>query len=231
MSNSETPQTVDDLLRGARDPYELARRLGTDRYLNQARAASNWRRAFFASLGVVALSIAGMVYLGAQPKTVPYTVAVDRIGNVIAVGVPDNQHKIDAQRVLYAQLQEWLQDARSVINDPAFQRKALAGVYNRVANNSQCRAFLDEYFRANNPYVRMKEESVEARVTNVLQESASTWRMEWLETRRALNGDVRDELSWKALITFDRQLPTDADGISKNPIGVWCKQLSWEKVQ
>lgn len=222
---------VDRLLSSAKDPYELARQLGTDRYMSLVRSAANWRRMAFGSLLVSAACIAGLIFLGAQPKTVPYTVAVDRIGNVIAVGTAGDPATVDAKRVIYQQVVEEIEYARAIVADKDFQERIVRRVYDRVAGNSQAKTFLDDYYRSNNPFAQMKEGTRLARVTNVLQESPTTWRVEWVETTSSINGETRRQETWKALVSFEREVPTDEEGIRKNPIGLWIKQLSWEKVQ
>ena len=228
---SEGQDKATALLLSAKDPYQVARQLGEDRYLNLAVSAANWRRAFFVSSGAIFLSLLGLIYLGMQPKTVPYTVAVDRIGNVLAVGVPDNVYKIDPQRVLINQLQDWIQSARMVVLDTQYERRLMAAVYSKIAENSEAKVYMDAFYVANNPFTRLTKESVDVAGVTLLQETPTTWRMEWKETTRSMNGEIVKTETWKGLVSFERQMPKTAEEINKNPIGLWLKQVSWEKVQ
>src|SRR5262245_35587667 len=61
-------------------PYRRARQEWDSRIGSAVVQARNWRLATFGALSLVLFSIAGLVYLGAQPKTVPHIVEIDKIG-------------------------------------------------------------------------------------------------------------------------------------------------------
>src|SRR5438128_1721950 len=66
---------------GAADtPYMRARQEWDARMGSSLVHARNWRLATFASLGIVVLSVAGMIYLGSKPKAVPHIIEVDALG-------------------------------------------------------------------------------------------------------------------------------------------------------
>src|ERR1041385_8272809 len=67
-------------------PYLAARREGGERYGRVITRAKNWRTAAFLALFITTLETGGLIALSMKAKTVPYVVAVDSLGRVLAAG-------------------------------------------------------------------------------------------------------------------------------------------------
>ena len=67
-------------------PYLAARREWDERYGNFITRAKNWRKAAFLALLIATLETGGLIALSLKAKTVPYVVAVDSLGRVLAAG-------------------------------------------------------------------------------------------------------------------------------------------------
>src|SRR5437870_4181737 len=106
-------------------PYRRAHQ-EWDRRMGSALAhARNWRLATFGSLLLVALATLGLVYLGAQPKTVPHIIEVDRLGAAHYVG-PAGQTARDyrpSEASLRYHLRRFIDDVRAVSSDPAVVKR------------------------------------------------------------------------------------------------------------
>src|SRR5262245_36331967 len=102
-------------------PYLAARREWDERYGDSIARAYSWRLAAFASLTVAAIAVLGMIYIGAQPKIRPYVIALDKLGDPVAFAQPADGRSID-QRVLQAQIANWVWNARTVLADPSAQK-------------------------------------------------------------------------------------------------------------
>ncbi len=61
-------------------PWELGSREWDGRIGTAMAQVASWRRTSFFSLGLTGVSLLGLIYLGAQPKTVPHVVEIDKIG-------------------------------------------------------------------------------------------------------------------------------------------------------
>src|SRR5882724_7826728 len=70
-------------------PYLAARREWDERYGNFITRAKNWRTAAFLALLIATLETGGLIALSMKAKTVPYVVAVDSLGRVLAAGPAD----------------------------------------------------------------------------------------------------------------------------------------------
>lgn len=73
------------------NPYLNARREWDDRYGDALSRARNWRVAAIIALGVAGVSVAGVAYINAQSKVQPFVVAIDTLGNPIAMARPSSE--------------------------------------------------------------------------------------------------------------------------------------------
>ena len=105
-------------------PYLAARREWDERYGNLITRAKNWRTAAFLALLIAMFETAGLIALSMKAKTVPYVVAVDSLGRVLAAGPADQASQAD-DRLKRAALFQWVSDLRSVTTDGVAQRKAI----------------------------------------------------------------------------------------------------------
>ena len=116
-------------------PYLAARREWDERYGSLITRAKNWRTAAFLALLITTLETGGLIALSMKAKTVPYVVAVDSLGRVLAAGPADQASQAD-DRLKRAALFQWVSDLRSVTTDGVAQRKAIDRVYAMIANGS-----------------------------------------------------------------------------------------------
>ena len=65
--------------------YLAARREWNERYGSYIAQAHAWRLTALASIGVAFVAVAGVVWIGAQNRVVPYVVQTDRLGDAIAI--------------------------------------------------------------------------------------------------------------------------------------------------
>ena len=94
------------------NPYLDARCEWNERYGGYIAAATSWRRCACAALAVAAVAVGGLVWSAGQTRIVPYVVAVDRLGDALAVGRADTALPADA-RIVRAQLARWIAAART----------------------------------------------------------------------------------------------------------------------
>src|SRR6476646_7781627 len=80
---------------GSFNPYLAARREWDERYGDLITRARNWRVAAFLALGIALIETGGMVALAMRSKVVPFVVAVDNLGRVVASGTADQVSAAD----------------------------------------------------------------------------------------------------------------------------------------
>ena len=209
------------------NPYVEARQEWNDRYLDLVRARRWWQLAAVAELAVVGVLSAGLVALSLQHKTVPYVVEVDALGAAVAVAPAQGAGRPTDERIVRYQLAAFVRGARTVMTDRAAMKRTLDQVY--AYARGPARVFLDEYYRANNPFEIAKTYTVAPAVVSLLQLSDRSWQVRWSEEQRGLDGTLLGKSNWEAVLAVETVPPTTADAIQANPFGLYVTEIRWTK--
>ncbi len=209
------------------NPYVEARREWNDRYLDLVWARRWWQVAAVAELGLLGLLGGGLVALSLQHKTVPYVVEVDALGAATAIKPVDAAGRPTDDRIVRYQLAAFIRGARTVMTDRAAMKRALDQVY--AYTRGPARTFLDDHYRANNPFEVAKTYTVSPAVTSLLQVSERSWQVRWSEEQRGLDGVLLGRSQWEAVLSVETVPPTTADAIQVNPFGLYVTEIRWTK--
>lgn len=212
------------------NPYLAARTEWNERYAPHIQSKKiAW---YFASLCllITVIAVAGVSYIGAQAKTIPYIVAVDDIGRPLAVGRADLAAKADP-RVIKAELGSFFSDAFTVMADGSGQKLAVNRVYAHISNSSPAFISMNEYYQQekNNPFKRAVTETVSIAIRSVIQTTDKTWQVEWTEKLRNRSGEPIGERRMKGAVTVSVVPPTNELTIMKNPLGIYIQNISWSQ--
>ncbi len=210
--------------------YLAARREWNERYGSYIAQAHGWRLTALASLGVAFVAVAGVVWIGAQNRIVPYIVQTDRLGDAIAVARADVATPADP-RLIRAQLARWVEDVRSVYIDVAAQKRLVMEAYAMVDRNGPGAQALTDWFSRNDPFRRAQDDTVAVAVESVLPLSPSTWRLEWREDRHSRQGALDSSQHWQATVTISISPPTQEAAILANPTGLYVESFNWSERQ
>lgn len=206
-------------------PFIAARREWNERYGDYIAQAKNWRLAAILSLTISAILALGAMWLASQTKFVPYVVEVDKLGASVAVAAADRATFAPDQRIVRAQLAQWISDARSVSSDPVAERTALTRVYSMVAVSAK--PYLDDWYRSHSPFEAGTKNTVNVNVDAVLPQSDKTYQVQWTEEQRSLDNTRVATTHWIANVTVGTNPPTDEATILHNPTGLYVTDLSW----
>lgn len=209
------------------NPYLEARREWDERYGDALARARHWRLAAFAALALAGVAVLGVAYVGSQSKIKPYVVALDRMGDPIAMAQPVTGGAI-AQRIIAAQVANWIWEARTVLPGVAAQKALLARVYAMLGQ--QAAGVMDAWYKAHPPF-STQGETVNVAITSVLPVSAHTWQVNWTETAFQ-NGQTRSTSAWKANVTtgIDPRLAGTPQARLFNPLGIYIRNITWTRV-
>lgn len=211
------------------NPYLAARREWDERYGSLITRARNWRLIAMVCAIAALLQTAGLIALSLRSKVVPYIVAVDSLGHQVAAG-PAAQSSATDDRLKRAALFEWIEDLRTVTSDGVAQRKSIDRVYARIANSSSALTLINEFYRGDPPQNRAQTQSVNVDVQSVLATSDKTYQIEWTETTRDLQGEIKSQDRWKGAFTIAINPPSDERAIRVNPLGMYITNASWTRV-
>jgi len=210
--------------------YLAARREWKERYGSYIAQARTWRLTAFLSLGIAAVAVVGVVWIGAQNHVVPYVVQTDKLGDALAIQRADVAAPIDS-RLIRSQLSKWINDVRSVYTDVSAQRHLIDEAYAMVDQNAAAAEQLNGWFREHSPFTEAQTEIVSVQVQSVLPLSANTWRVEWQEVARSRDGSKVSSAQWQAVITIAIKPPTTDADILVNPTGLFVKTFNWQQRQ
>ncbi|BAP87325.1 conjugal transfer protein [Burkholderiales bacterium GJ-E10] len=210
---------------GDANPYLNARREWDERYGDALARAKNWRLAAFASLAVTAVSVAGIAWIGGQSKIEPFVVAIDKLGDPVAMARPAGGSAV-SQRIIEAQVANWVWTARTVLPDGPAQKALIARVY--ALASADTAAYLNSWYSAHPPF---GDFTVNVTITSVLPVSKDTWQVGWDEVKRQ-NGQPQPVQHWKANITtgINPGLANNPRVMLDNPLGLFLKNVTWTPV-
>jgi type IV secretion system protein VirB5 len=208
------------------NPYLNARREWDDRQGDALARAHNWKLMAFGAIAVAGIAVAGIAYIGAQSKIQPYVVAIDRMGNPIAMARPVTGGAIN-QRIIEAQVASWVWNWRSMLSDPVAQKQLLAQVY--AMASTQTAAEINPWYKkswtADAGYV------VSPHITSILPVSKNTYQVNWEETKYQ-NGQSDGTTNYKGNVTvgIDKKIASTAQASMLNPLGIYVQSITWTKV-
>jgi len=87
---------------------------------------------------------------------------------------------------------------------------------------------LSDYARSNDPFALVGKSQVALDVSSVIRASPSSFRVAWTE-RRYQDGALAQTTRWSAIVTVALHPPRDADGLRRNPLGIFVDALNWSK--
>jgi type IV secretion system protein VirB5 len=215
--------------KNAENPYLSARREWDERYGDLITRERNWRAVAFLCALSSLLTVAGLVWLSAHSRIVPFVVAMDSLGRPVAAG-PAEQTTTADDRIKRATLFNWLENLRLVTSDGIAQRKAIDRVYAYIASGSEAQAFISDFYRGDPPEKRAQTKTVSIEVQSVLPTTDRTYEIEWVETTRDLYGTVTQKAHWKAAVTIANNPPSDEATARVNPLGIYITNASWSKL-
>lgn len=210
---------------GFNNPYLNARREWDERYGDALARARSWRFAAFGGLAVAALAVAGLAFVGAQSKIKPYVVAIDKMGDPVAMAQPVTGGAV-AQRVVESQIANWVWNARTVLADSSAQKELIQRVYSMAGRDAA--TFLNEWYAKNPPFGGFEVKVV---ITSVLPLGGDTLQVSWEETHLQ-GGQVQPTQHWKANITtgIDPKFADSPRVMLNNPLGIFVRDISWTRV-
>jgi type IV secretion system protein VirB5 len=209
-------------------PYLLARKEWNERYGSYIAQARSWRNTAFVALLIAVIAVSGVIYLASQNKLIPYVVEVNGEGKTVQVYQSEKMQPLD-ERVLKAQLGQFVQDIRSVSADIAVQRRAVKRAYAHLSADMPAYTATNDWFRKNNPFERATEETVVTEIRQILPLSDNTWRIEWVEKPRTRNGEALPVVSRTATATIVASGEINPENILYNPTGLYIKEFDWSR--
>jgi type IV secretion system protein VirB5 len=210
------------------NPYLAARREWNERYGDYIARAQAWRLTALLALCLALIAVAGLAYLAAQNRVIPYIVAVDKLEAPVAVSYADRALPADT-RIIRAMLARFIVNLRSVYADATAQRRAIEDVYALLSAADPATHRINSYYREHHPFDRARTETVSVEIKSVLPLSDRTWQSEWEEILHSRGGEETKRLHMLAAVTIALAPPKDEVTLLRNPIGLYVQQMNWSQ--
>jgi len=214
--------------------YDNAKRHWNNRLEEVAKQRDKAWTAAYVSWAFTAVSIFGLIWIGAQSKFIPYIVENNRLNDVALVApLHPKQYSAGDERDAIA---NWIINSRSVLSDPEGQNRNLERAWNMlVVPSVASMKFQEEHEGENHPSVRAKKELVsldgnsEGMTITVV---GDTWTAGWTEvTRNPKNGQVISKKDWRMQIVTKRQPVKTLEETLKNHLGLFITEYSATEVK
>ena len=209
----------------AETPYQKAGQVWDERIGSARVQANNWRLAFFGALVLSGGLAGGLVWQSARGTITPWVVQVDKLGQAQAVAPATADYQPTDPQIAW-HLARFIQEVRGIPADPVVLRQNWLDAYNYVTDKGALA--LNDYARTNDPFSKVGKNQVSVDVASVIRASDNSFRVEWTE-RHYIDGALASTERWSAILTIALQMPTDADRLKKNPLGVYVHALNWSK--
>ncbi len=210
---------------GIQNPYLLGsegRKEWNDRYDNLSKSVKSWRMAFFAAILISIIFAIALAKIATESRVQPFVVETTN-GMPYAIKHMD-QWSLQDQRIINFALNQFIINARTIVNDDEAETALLNKVYAFSANNTI--NYLRDYFEKNNPLELGSKYTVTVKVVNTLPISHNTWQITWDETKRdASGGNIVGVTRWMANLTY-RFGEVNQKFITDNPFGFYVTDLS-----
>lgn len=218
----------------AESPYLNARRAWNAHEGEILVSRKLWQIVALLALITALSAVSGLIYIGQQPKFIPYIVEVDKLGEAVGVGLAAKASVAD-DRILRAMLASFVADSRMVTPDVAVQRKAVFQVYALLNQGDPAFLKMNEYMNGaddRNPFKRASKEMVTVQIVSVLPQSEETWLVDWIEEIRDRQGAFLRRDNMRALLNIYLASPSSKiteEQILRNPLGLFVKDFNWTR--
>lgn len=212
--------------RAPENPYLAARQEWTERYGSYVQAARAWRIVGIVALVMAVIGFCYTMYLSTQVKLVPYIVEVDKLGNAVTAGFPQQIEYADV-RVVRASLGNFVASFRSISPDAVVQKQYVDRTYAHLRASDPATQKINAWFRGNSPFERAKSSTVAIEATNIVALSNQTYQIDWTEYERDRKGKETGTHRFRGIATVTLTAPQDEATIRLNPIGLYVQDFDW----
>jgi len=208
------------------NPYLAARQEWSERYGSYVKAAAAWRAVGILGLTMAVIGFGYALYLSSQVKLVPYVIEVDKLGNAVNAGFPQQIEYADA-RVVRATLGNFVTSFRSITPDAVVQKQYIDRTYALLRTSDPSTEKINSSFRGNSPFERAKSATVAIEVNNIVALSNQTYQIDWTEYERDRKGKEIGTRRFRGIATVALTAPQDEAIIRLNPIGLYIRDFDW----
>lgn len=206
-------------------PYRRAAQVWDDRIGSARVQARNWRLMAFGTLALTTTMVLALIWQSMQSRVTPYVVEVDRLGEARAVTPAEASYQPSDPQIAW-HLARFIENVRSATLDPVLMRRDWLSAYDFTTERGA--RFLGDYARTADPLAHVGERTVSVQVTSVVRASDRSFQVKWTETAYE-RGSQDGVTHWTGILTLVTKVPTSADVLRKNPLGIYVDAIDWSR--
>lgn len=161
-------------------------------------------------------------YIATMSKVQPFVVETHE-GIPYAIS-PMQSTSIQDQRLINFAINQFIFNARTVVQDPTAQKVLLGKVYAYAAN--QTLPFLHTYYQTHQPFQIAQEKTITITIVSSLPISSHLWQVMWDETTHSIDGNTTQVTRWVANIAYQFG-EVNPHFMLANPFGLYITQVAW----
>lgn len=212
---STASQSADTPYRRAEDAWD--RRMGS-----AVSAARTWRWVALTFAALALVFAASAAFIALQKRTYVHVVEVSPQGAVLQVRPAGGDYSPTDAQVSYF-LGHFVRLVRAVPTDGVVLRENWLEAYRFLTPSAA--QHLSALAREEDPFHLLGSTARSAMVTSIVQRSAQTWQVSWIEATHGANGGARR--SYTGLFTIAFHPPRTADALARNPLGLFITEFSF----
>ncbi len=215
---------------GHETPWAMAARRHEDRTIRLQAQVKNWRLFAFCSLGVAALAVSGLTWIGAKSKFIPMVFEVDKLSQVVAVKALDGDEAVaDVNRLIYREMFDLIENLRTVSTDRQVNDERIIKGFSR--REGAARDYVRTELRKAPPNEVGATKSVQVVVRSALKLSDKSWQVDWEEQSYNLSGGKMGPPEfWRATVQYKLVPSSDEKIFRRNPSGFQVPDISWQAI-
>lgn len=201
-------------------------RYAMNRDQNLARAAANWRRAFFLCLMFCAFSVGWNYWQSTQSQLIPYVVEVREGEAAVVAPAAQAVYTPREEEVKYF-LWQFVDKLRSLPQDRVLLKKNWSDAYAFASDPTSAK--IAGYMRDGEMKKRIAEDTVAVSLRSITKSAGNSYQIRWTETRFSADGKIQDKANMYGLFTVSFAVPKDEKALRVNPLGVMITDYNWSK--
>lgn len=209
----------------AETPYQRAAQVWDERIGSARVQAHNWRLMAFGTLALSTAMAGALIWQSLQSRITPYVVEVDHLGEARAV-TPAEAGFVPTDPQIAWHLARFIENVRSISLDPVLMRRDWLSAYDFTTERGA--RFLGDYARASDPFAHIGERTVSVQVTSVVRASDRSFQVKWTEMAYE-RGSLDGTSHWTGILTLVTRVPTSADILRRNPLGIYVDAIDWSR--
>lgn len=215
---------------GADNPYIRGREAWDDLYGSAINDKYNAYRIIAILALCLGIAMIGLVKVAHESKVVPYVVEMKE-GNVMSSTIAQASEMSPQfmKGVIKATLQGFIINVRSVSADLYVDKMQINNAFAHTTGQAQ--NVLIKYIDDNLPFQEAKNFQIRVNVNYVMEQSPSTYQIEWTEIKEDLSGNVLGQQKYVAQLSY--QIVGDNNPSSSqmkyNPMGIYITNIAWSR--